>query len=92
VSFVAWIAFGMIAGYTVVPLVPVDEDLGTVGHVALGSAAAIVGGMIGSFILGTYAFGPRIDMFSVVTALIGAVIAIVGWNHRRGPLARSRRL
>ena len=89
-SVVAWIIFGMIAGYTVVSMVPVDEELGTTGHVALGSAAAIVGGAIGSVLVGIDPLSPRIDMFSVVTALTGAVVAIVGWNHRRGPLARGR--
>jgi len=90
VSVVAWIVFGMIAGYTVVSMVPVDEELGTTGHVALGSAAAIVGGALGSALFGIDPLGPRIDMLSVTTALIGAVIAIVAWNHRRGPLARGR--
>ena len=89
-SFVVWIAFGLIAGYTVVGMVPVDEELGTRGHMALGSAAALVGGLVGSLLLGVDPFSMHVNMFSVVTALIGAVIAIVGWNQRRGPLARGR--
>jgi uncharacterized membrane protein YeiH len=89
-NIVAWIAFGMLAGYTVVPMVRVDEELGTVGHVALASAAAIVGGLIGSLVLGVDPLGVRIEMGTVAIALVAAVFAIVGWNHRRGPLAGRR--
>jgi uncharacterized membrane protein YeaQ/YmgE (transglycosylase-associated protein family) len=90
VSVVAWIAFGMIAGYTVVPLVPVDESLGTRGHVALGSAAALAAGLMSSAVFGVDPLTARIDMLTVTFALVGAVIAIVGWNHRRGPLTNRR--
>jgi hypothetical protein len=66
VSVVAWIAFGMIAGYTVGGFVAVDEALGTSGHVALGSMAAVVAGLIGSATFGVNPLSPRIDMLSVV--------------------------
>jgi uncharacterized membrane protein YeaQ/YmgE (transglycosylase-associated protein family) len=90
VSVVAWIAFGMIAGYTVVPMVPVDPSLGTSGHVALGSAGAIVAGLVASALFGVNPLTPRIDMLTVTFALVGAVIAIVAWNTRHGPLAKRR--
>ena len=91
-NIVAWIAFGMIAGYTVVPMVRVDEELGTLGHVALASAAAIAGGLVGSLLLGVDPLGRQIEMSTAAIALVAAVCAIVGWNHRRGPLAGGRAL
>jgi uncharacterized membrane protein YeaQ/YmgE (transglycosylase-associated protein family) len=90
VSVVAWIAFGLIAGYTVVAMLPVDSRLGMRGHMALGAAGAIVAGLLASAAFGINPLGPRIDMLTTTTALVGAVLAIVAWNERRGSLSNRR--
>jgi uncharacterized membrane protein YeaQ/YmgE (transglycosylase-associated protein family) len=90
VTFVACIAFGLIAGATVVAMVPVDERLGMRGHMALGSTGALIAGLLASVIFGVDPLDPRIDMVTVTMALVGAVVAIVAWNERRGPLAKRR--
>ena len=89
-SVVAWIAFGTIAGYTVVGMVPVDDELGARGHIALGSAGALVAGFLASVLFGVDPLSARIDMLTVTLALLGAIVAIVAWNEKRGPLARRR--
>ena len=56
---------------------------GVIGHVALG----IVGGLVGGFLAGLITGGDYttgINITTIVVAVIGAVILVVGYNLIRG--------
>jgi uncharacterized membrane protein YeaQ/YmgE (transglycosylase-associated protein family) len=85
-GIIAWLVVGAIAGYLAGFLVKGDEGLGVIGHIALG----IVGGLVGGFLAGLITkadYTTGIDIPTIVVAVIGAVILVVGYNFIRG---RSR--
>ena len=87
-SILAWIVLGAIAGYLAGFLVRGDEGLGIIGHIVLG----IIGALVGGFLVGLITPGGRdyingINIETIVTATIGAVVAVVLWN---AVLGRSR--
>jgi len=87
VSIIAWIVLGAIAGYLAGFLVKGDEGLGVIGHIVLGIIGAIVGGFLASALFHTDAINGALDISSIVTAVIGAVIVVVVVNMVTG---RSR--
>ena len=76
-SLLAWIVLGAIAGYLAGFLVRGDEGLGVIGHIVLGIVGAIVGGFLAGALLGTDPINGALDLGSIVTATIGAIIAVV---------------
>ena len=85
-GIISWLVVGAIAGYLAGFLVKGDEGLGVIGHIALG----IVGGLVGGFLAGLITkadYTTGIDIPTIVVAVIGAVILVVGYNFIRG---RSR--
>ena len=84
-SIIAWIVLGAIAGYLAGFLVKGDEGLGVIGHIVLGIVGALVGGFLAGVLLpgnGDYTTG--INLTTIVVAIIGAVIVVVGWNMVQG--------
>jgi uncharacterized membrane protein YeaQ/YmgE (transglycosylase-associated protein family) len=82
-GIISWLVVGAIAGYLAGYLVKGDESLGVIGHVALG----IVGGLVGGFLAGLITGGDYttgINITTIVVAIIGAVILVVGYNLIRG--------
>ena len=82
-GIISWLVVGAIAGYLAGFLVKGDESLGVIGHVALG----IVGGLVGGFLAGLITGGDYttgINITTIVVAVIGAVILVVGYNLIRG--------
>jgi len=82
-GIISWLVVGAIAGYVAGYLVKGDESLGVIGHVALG----IVGGLVGGFLAGILTGGDYttgINITTIVVAVIGAVILVVGYNLIRG--------
>ena len=82
-GIISWLVVGAIAGYLAGYLVKGDESLGVIGHVALG----IVGGLVGGFVAGLITGGDYttgINISTIVVAVIGAVILVVGYNLIRG--------
>jgi uncharacterized membrane protein YeaQ/YmgE (transglycosylase-associated protein family) len=82
-GIISWLVVGAIAGYVAGFLVKGDESLGVIGHVALG----IVGGLVGGFLAGLLTGGDYttgINVSTIVVAVIGAVILVVGYNLIRG--------
>ena len=82
-GIISWLVVGAIAGYLAGYFVKGDESLGVIGHVALG----IVGGLVGGFLAGIIAGGDYttgINITTIVVAIIGAVILVVGYNLIRG--------
>jgi uncharacterized membrane protein YeaQ/YmgE (transglycosylase-associated protein family) len=82
-GIISWLVVGAIAGYLAGYLVKGDESLGVIGHIALGIVGAVIGGFIaGAITGGEYLTG--INVTTIVVAVIGAVIAVLGYNLIRG--------
>ena len=86
-SLIAWIVLGAIAGYLAGFLVRGDEGMGVIGHIVLGIVGALIGGFLASALFGVDAINGALDVSSIVTATIGAIIAVLIWSAITG---RSR--
>jgi uncharacterized membrane protein YeaQ/YmgE (transglycosylase-associated protein family) len=84
VSIIAWIVLGAIAGWLAGLLVKGDERLGVIGHILLGIAGAVLGGFLAGVLFGTNPIDGPLDISSIVTAVIGAVILVVGYGLLTG--------
>jgi uncharacterized membrane protein YeaQ/YmgE (transglycosylase-associated protein family) len=87
-GLISWLVVGAIAGWLAGMLVKGDESMGVIGHIVLG----IIGALVGGFVVGLVTPGGRdyingINIETIVTATIGAVLAVVLWN---AVLGRSR--
>jgi uncharacterized membrane protein YeaQ/YmgE (transglycosylase-associated protein family) len=80
VSIIAWIVLGAIAGWLAGLLVKGDERLGVIGHILLGIAGAVVGGFLAGLLFNTDPINGPFDISSIVTAVIGAIILVVGYG------------
>jgi uncharacterized membrane protein YeaQ/YmgE (transglycosylase-associated protein family) len=89
-SIIAWIVLGAIAGYLAGFLVRGDESLGVIGHIVLGIVGALIGGFLAGALFGTDPVAGALDISSIVTATIGAVIAVVVWNALTGRTRTGR--
>jgi uncharacterized membrane protein YeaQ/YmgE (transglycosylase-associated protein family) len=89
-SIIGWLVLGAIAGYLAGFLVRGDEGLGVIGHIGLGIVGALVGGFLASALFRVDAINGALDMTTIVTATIGAVIAVVVWNAITGRTRRGR--
>jgi len=88
-GIISWLVVGAIAGWLAGYLVKGDESLGVIGHIVLGIVGAIVGGFLAGLVLGgDYISG--INITTIVVAIIGAVIVVVGWNALRGTTRTGR--
>jgi uncharacterized membrane protein YeaQ/YmgE (transglycosylase-associated protein family) len=83
-SILAWIVLGAIAGWLAGLLVKGDERLGVIGHIGLGIAGALVGGFLAGALFGVDPIDGALDISSIVTAVIGAVILVVGYGLLTG--------
>jgi uncharacterized membrane protein YeaQ/YmgE (transglycosylase-associated protein family) len=86
-GIIAWLVVGAVAGYLAGFLVKGDESLGVIGHVVLGIVGALIGGFLAGLVTGGNDYITGINVTTIVVAVIGAVIAVVGYNMIRG---RSR--
>ena len=89
-SIIAWIVLGAIAGYLAGFLVRGDEGMGVPGHIVLGIVGALVGGFLAGALFGTDPVTGPLDVSSIVTATIGAVIVVVVWNALMGRTRTGR--
>ena len=83
-GIISWVVVGAIAGWLAGMLVKGDESLGVIGHVVLGIIGAIVGGFLAGVLTGGRDYTTGINITTVVVAVIGAVIVVIGWNAIRG--------
>lgn len=84
-GIISWLVVGAIAGVLAGYLVKGDEGLGLIGRIALGIVGALVGGFLAGVLLpggGDYVNG--INLTTIITATIGAVIVVVAYNALRG--------
>ena len=89
-SILAWLVLGAIAGYLAGFLVRGDESYGVIGHIVLGIVGALIGGFLASALFGVDAINGALDISSIVTAVIGAVIAVIAWNALTGRARTGR--
>ena len=89
-SIIAWIVLGAIAGYLAGFLVRGDEGMGVIGHILLGIVGALLGGFLAGALFGKDPIDGPLDLSSIVTATIGAVIVVVGWNAIQGRTRTGR--
>ena len=88
-GILSWLIVGAIAGWLAGYLVKGDESMGVIGHIVLGIIGGIVGGWIAGLLTGgDYITG--INITTIVVAVIGAVIVVVGWNALRGNVRTGR--
>ena len=83
VTIIAWIVLGAIAGFLAGLLVRGDERWGAIGHIVLGIVGAFVGGFLANAIglgAGAAGGGDVVNLYSIVVAVVGAVIVVVGVN------------
>ena len=82
-GIISWLVVGAIAGYIAGFLVKGDESLGVIGHIVLGIIGALIGGFIAGLVFGgDYVTG--INPTTIIVAVVGAIIAVVGYNAIRG--------
>jgi uncharacterized membrane protein YeaQ/YmgE (transglycosylase-associated protein family) len=86
-SIIAWIVLGAIAGYLAGFLVKGDEGLGVIGHIVLGIVGALIGGWVVTLITNEDPMDGVLDISSLLTAIIGAVVVVIVVNMVTG---RSR--
>ncbi len=79
-SIIAWVVLGAIAGWLAGLLVKGDERLGVIGHILLGIAGALVGGFVAGLLFGNNPIDGPLDISSIVTAVIGAIVLVVGYG------------
>ncbi len=89
-SIIAWIVLGAIAGYLAGFLVKGDEGLGVIGHIVLGIVGAIVGGFLAGVLLNKDVINGPLDVTSIVSAVIGAIIVVVVVNAVTGRTRTGR--
>jgi len=88
-GIISWIVVGAIAGWLAGLLVRGDESMGVIGHIVLGIVGAIVGGFVAGLLFGgDYVTG--INITTIVVAVIGAVVVVVGWSALRGRTRTGR--
>ena len=83
VTIIAWIVLGAIAGFLAGMLVRGDERWGAIGHIVLGIVGAFVGGFLANVLglgAGAAGGGDVVNLYSIVVAVIGAVIVVLGVN------------
>ncbi len=85
-GIISWLVVGAIAGYIAGYLVKGDESLGVIGHIVLGIVGAVIGGFLAGLLTGGTDYITGINIQTIVVAVIGAVIAVVGYGMvtRRG--------
>ena len=89
-GIISWLVVGAIAGWLAGYLVKGDESLGVIGHIVLGIIGGLVGGFLAGMLTGGKDFTTGINLTTIVVAVIGAVIVVVGWNALRGNVRTGR--
>src|SRR6187401_1907604 len=83
-GIISWLVVGAIAGYLAGLLVKGDESLGIIGHIALGIVGGLIGGFVAGLLTGGKDYTTGINITTIIVAVIGAVILVVGYYAIRG--------
>jgi len=74
-SIVAWIVVGLIAGW-LAGMVMKGGGYGIVGDIIVGIVGALLGGFLAAWLFGVEAAVSGINIVSIVTAFLGAIVLI----------------
>jgi len=77
-GFIGWIILGLIAGAIAKAIYPGHQGGGIFATMGLGCLGSLVGGYLGSLLLGTSVASAAIPSF--ISALVGAMICIFIWG------------
>ena len=83
-GILSWLVVGAIAGYIAGFLVKGDESFGVIGHIVLGIIGALIGGFVAGLLTGGNDYVTGINITTIIVAVVGAVVAVVGYNAIRG--------
>lgn len=86
-SIIGWVVLGAIAGWVAGLLVKGDEGMGVIGHVVLGIVGALIAGFVVTLITNEDPMDGVLDISSLLTAIVGAVVLVIVVNMLQG---RSR--
>ena len=89
-GIISWLIVGAIAGWLAGYLVKGDEGMGVIGHIVLGIVGALVGGFLASVLFNTKPIDGPLDISSIVTAVIGAILVVVVVNAVTGRTRTGR--
>lgn len=78
-GIIAWIVFGLIAGALAKFIMPGDDPGGIIVTMLLGIVGAVVGGFLGSMLLGVGVSG--FNLTSLLIAIVGAILVL--WIYRQ---------
>jgi uncharacterized membrane protein YeaQ/YmgE (transglycosylase-associated protein family) len=83
-TIIGWIVVGIIGGWIGGLLVKGDEGLGVIGHIVLGIVGAALAGWVVTFITNEDPMDGVLDVSSLLTAIVGAVVLVVVVNMIQG--------
>ena len=81
-GILTWIIFGLIAGAIAKFIMPGNDPGGFIVTILIGIAGALIGGFIGSSLLGVDVTGFNISSFLV--AIGGAILLLFGYRMVKG--------
>ena len=89
-GILSWLIVGAIAGWLAGLLVKGDEGMGVIMHIVLGIVGAVVGGFIAGLITGGNDYITGINLTTIIVAVIGAVVVVLGYNALTGRTRAGR--
>ena len=89
-GIIAFIILGALAGLIAKALMPGDDPGGFIVTTIIGIVGALIGGFLAGALFGRDPIDGPLDISSIVTATIGAVIAVVVWNALTGRTRTGR--
>ena len=90
-SIIGWVVLGAIGGWIGGLLVKGDEGMGVIGHVVLGIVGAMIAGFVVTLITKEDPMDGVLDISSLLTAIVGAVVLVIVVNMIQGRSANGQR-
>jgi uncharacterized membrane protein YeaQ/YmgE (transglycosylase-associated protein family) len=81
-GFITWIVLGGISGWIVSMLVKTNAEQGLIGNIVVGSVGAVIGGFLGSELLGYEVTG--FNLSSIALAVLGGLVFVFIWKAVTG--------
>lgn len=90
-DILAWIVFGLVAGFIAKAIMPGPDTNSTVITIILGIVGALVGGFLGQAFLGTSggATSGPFNIMGLVLAVIGAIVVLAVYRLVAGRSLRA---
>ncbi len=90
VTILVMLIVGAIAGFLARAIVPGRDSMGAVGTILLGIVGALLGGFLFSLFGGPSFSASRLNIYSVLGATVGAVIALLIYRAVAGRSSTAR--